>query len=73
MDSQTCRSSLLMPKKKCVALNRKKILRCVKDADSLCASENAPDSRCSLRRFTRPSHLLFLAFEMRNESKKFTL
>ena len=38
------------------------------DADSLCAGENAPDSRWSGRHFTRPSHFLFLAPEMRNES-----
>ena len=30
--------------------------------------ENAPYSRWSRRRFTRPSHLLFLALEMRNQS-----
>ena len=37
------------------------------DADSLCAGENAPDSRRSRRRFTRSSHLLRLAPEVRNQ------
>lgn len=39
-----------------------------KNADSLCAGKNAPDSRWSPRRFTRPSHSLSLAPEMRNQS-----
>ena len=42
--------------------------RSLGDADSSCVGENAPDSRWSRRRFTIPSHCLFLASEMRNES-----
>jgi len=39
----------------------------VEDADSLCAGENAPNSRWSRRRFRRHSHLLFLAPEMQEQ------
>ena len=39
-----------------------------RDTDSLCAGSNAPDSRWSRHRSTRPSHLLILALELQNQS-----
>ena len=36
----------------------------LQDADSLCAGENAPDSRWSRRHFTMLSHCIFLAPEI---------
>ncbi len=38
------------------------------DADALCAGENVPDSRWPQCHFLRPSHLLALAPETRNQS-----
>ena len=37
-------------------------------ADSLYTGENAPDSRWCRRCLTRPSHLLYSALEIRNQS-----
>ncbi len=37
------------------------------DADSLCAGENAPNSRWPQRRFTKSSHILFSPPEIKND------